>query len=186
MAEAADGSCVLRAWHQHEAGLRKFLRSRVGDEAIAEDMLQILFLKALRHGVGFCEVEHVRGWLYRSARNALIDRRRVTKDEIPVPESLPSIDEESVPLRSLASCLPQALEALNASDADAIRHCDLEGMSQTEYAALHGLSTPGAKSRLQRARRRLREELTKACDVRFDEQGQVCCFHCGEDILSPS
>ncbi|RLB44998.1 MAG: RNA polymerase subunit sigma-70 [Deltaproteobacteria bacterium] len=179
-----DGSCVLRAWHEHEAPLRRWLRARVGEDETAEDLLQTLFLNAVRHGVVFCEVEHVRGWLYRSARNAVIDRMRLKKDEIPVPETLASTAEESAPLKSLASCLPQALDALSPSDADAIRRCDLEGMSQIAYAELQHLSIPGAKSRLQRARGRLREELTRACDVRLDEQGRVCCFRCVEDILS--
>ena len=39
-----------------------------------------------------------------------------------------------------------------------------------------GLSLPGAKSRVQRARQRLREQLSAACQVKFDGAGQVCCF----------
>ena len=41
---------------------------------------------------------------------------------------------------------------------------------------LKGLSLPGAKSRVQRARQRLRERLASACQVRLDVEGQVCCF----------
>ncbi|MGC1518341.1 MAG: RNA polymerase subunit sigma-70, partial [Azonexus sp.] len=39
-----------------------------------------------------------------------------------------------------------------------------------------GISLPGAKSRIQRARKRLRNRLVKACQVTFDDQGEVCCF----------
>lgn len=49
-------------------------------------------------------------------------------------------------------------------------------MSQEDYARLKGLTLAGAKSRVQRARKRLRAHLTGVCQVRFDEAGRVCCF----------
>jgi len=49
-------------------------------------------------------------------------------------------------------------------------------MSQAEYAERLGISLPGAKSRVQRARQRLKAQLASACQVSFDEQGKVCCF----------
>ena len=39
-----------------------------------------------------------------------------------------------------------------------------------------GLSLPAAKSRVQRARLRLRAQLAEACQVTFDDKGKVCCF----------
>jgi RNA polymerase sigma-70 factor (ECF subfamily) len=49
-------------------------------------------------------------------------------------------------------------------------------MSQKDYAARLGLTLPGAKSRVQRARVRLKARLTEACQVKFDKDGEVCCF----------
>jgi RNA polymerase sigma-70 factor, ECF subfamily len=43
-----------------------------------------------------------------------------------------------------------------------------------DYAKARGLKLPTVKSRLQRARRRLREHMTGACQVQFDDSG-VCC-----------
>lgn len=168
--------CLLQAWHDHEGELRGWLQRRLRDDTVAEDMLQSLFLKALRQGERFCEVQHARAWLYRAARNALIDRARLHKDEVPLPELIELAPETSAPVESMATCLPRALRELPEADADILRRCDLEQMTQRAYAELHGLSIPGAKSRLQRARRRLKTHLTEVCQVQFDEQGQVCCF----------
>jgi RNA polymerase sigma-70 factor (ECF subfamily) len=49
-------------------------------------------------------------------------------------------------------------------------------MTQQDYAGRLGLSLPAAKSRVQRARVRLKSHLTEACQVSFDAAGQVCCF----------
>ncbi|RME26664.1 MAG: sigma-70 family RNA polymerase sigma factor [Deltaproteobacteria bacterium] len=167
--------CMLQAWAEHEAELHAFLRARCGDEQLAEDLLQDVFLKALRQGDRFCEVRQARAWLYRVARNALVDRHRVTRPHEVLGEPAAPEMEDPPPVLDLLDCLPRALEALSEADADIIRRCDLEGMSQADYARQHGLSLPGARSRIQRARRRLKAQLTRACQVRFDESGQVCC-----------
>jgi RNA polymerase sigma-70 factor (ECF subfamily) len=170
-----DQSCVLRAWESHEGELRSWLIRRLDrDEALAEEILQDVFLKAIRGH--FCEVERARAWLFTTARNAVIDHYRLRKTHVPVPDWLPDTNEEPRTVDAMTACLPRALSELSAPDADILRRCDLEGTSQVVYAAEHGLSIPGAKSRLQRARRRLRAHLTEACAVRLDDAGNVCSF----------
>ena len=61
-------------------------------------------------------------------------------------------------------------------DREAIERCDIGGMTQQAFAELEGLSLSGAKSRVQRARQRLRAQLLRACQVQLDEHGRVCCF----------
>ena len=58
-------------------------------------------------------------------------------------------------------------------DAAILRACDLEGQTQRDFAEAHGLSLPATKSRLLRARQRLRDRLTTACQVRFESDGSV-------------
>jgi len=76
----------------------------------------------------------------------------------------------------LAACLPRVLSELAPEAREAITLCDLDGITQAEYAQRLGLSLAGAKSRVQRARRRLRDQLAKFCQVRLDDDGKVCCF----------
>lgn len=169
-------NCLMTAWQRHEAELRAWLRGRLGNTHDAEDMLQDLFLKALRQDKKFCQIENARAWLYEVARNGLADRLRLKKDQVQLPDDLVHEFDEPVPVDTLAQCLPRALAELSDDDREAITLCDLEGLSQDEYARLKGLTLPGAKSRVQRARKRLRDHLSSACQVRFDEAGKVCCF----------
>jgi RNA polymerase sigma-70 factor (ECF subfamily) len=167
---------LLAAWDRHEKELRAFLIQRAGDPQLAEDLLQDVFLKALAKDGAFCELRNPRAWLFRVARNRLIDHLRSYKALGELRPDFPANDEERAPLASLTSCLPRALSEMPEEDREALTLCDLEGLPQAEYARRKGLSLPGAKSRLQRARRRLGEHLRQACQVRFDESGQVCCF----------
>jgi RNA polymerase sigma-70 factor (ECF subfamily) len=169
-------NCLMTAWHRHEAELRAWLRGRLGNPHDAEDVLQDLFLKALRQGWKFCQIENARAWLFEVARNAIADRQRLKREEVALPEDLVYENDEPAAVDSLAACLPRALSELSEEDREAITLCDLEGLKQEDYARMKGLTLPGAKSRVQRARKRLREHLTSACQVRFDASGKVCCF----------
>jgi RNA polymerase sigma-70 factor (ECF subfamily) len=166
----------MTAWHQYEAELRGWLRHRLGSAADAEDLLQDLFIKALRQGENFCAIANARAWLFEVARNALADRLRLARNTVELPENLSSDAEQTATVDSLAACLPRVLSELSRDDREAITLCDLEGLPQEEYARRKGLSLPGAKSRVQRARKRLRERLTQACQVRLDAAGQVSDF----------
>lgn len=169
-------NCLMRAWRQHEGELRGWLRKRLGNPVDAEDALQELFLKALRQQERFCAIVDARAWLFEVARNALADKLRLSRDMVELPEDLASATEESAPVDSLVGCLPRVLSELTPDDREAITLCDLGGMPQEEYARRKGLSLPGAKSRVQRARKRLRERLMAGCQVRLDAVGQVSDF----------
>jgi RNA polymerase sigma-70 factor (ECF subfamily) len=169
-------NCLMTAWHRHEAELRGWLRRRLGNPVDAEDMLQDLFIKAMRQGEGFCAISNARAWLFEVARNALADRLRLRRDMVELPADLSAESAEPAVVDTLAACLPRVLLELSPEDREAITLCDIEGVPQDEFARRKGLSLPGAKSRVQRARKRLRDQLTQACQVRIDAAGQVSDF----------
>lgn len=170
-------NCILSAWEQHEAEVLRFLRHRTGSADEADDLLQEVFLRAVNQGQSFCRVENRRAWLFHVARNLLIDRLRLTKAQVPLPDDLQAVEELGpAPVEQLSQCLPRVLSELSPEDRDAITLCDIEGLTQQAYANCINLTLPAAKARVQRARRRLREQLVNACQVSFDDSGQVCCF----------
>lgn len=170
-------TCLLSAWSTHAPELKRYLDHRLDDADEAADLLQDSFIKALRLGQGFCAVRNPRAWLFQVTRNTLTDRYRTQREHLPIPEDLPApLDTAPSPVETLAQCLPRVLTELSATDQLALILCDIEGQSQQILAERLGISLPGAKSRLQRARRRLQQRLVESCQVRFDEQGRVCCF----------
>ncbi len=110
------------------------------------------------------------------ARNALVDRFRVSRETVPLPEDLPARTDELATVDALTACLPRVLSELSAQDREAITACDLQGMAQADFARTRGLSLSGAKSRVQRARQRLRQRMTVACQVQIGQDGQISDF----------
>jgi RNA polymerase sigma-70 factor, ECF subfamily len=169
--------CVAAAWQAHHGELLGYLRHRLGDADTAADLLHDVFVKAMRQGQGFCRLDDPRAWLFQVARNAVVDRARAARPTEPLPDAidalaapepaaLPAVDE-------LAGCLVQCLDELSPDDAEILRGCDLQDQTVRAWAEARGLGLAAAKSRLLRARQRLRERMTRACQVRFDEHGSV-------------
>lgn len=169
-------NCLSTAWASHEPELRGWLRHRLGNPAEADDLLQDLFIKALRQGERFCSVQNARAWLFEVARNTLADRLRVARETVELPEDLAAPVDEPDAVDTLTACLPRVLSELSAEDREAITLCDLQGMSQADFAAARGLNLSAAKSRLQRARQRLKQRMTQVCQVQIDDAGHVADF----------
>ena len=172
-----DFACVAAAWQAHHAEMLGFLTHRLSDVDTANDVLHDVFMKAMRQGHGFCELDNPRAWLFQVARNSLIDRSRAARpvdplpsgfDELPAPES-----SVLAPIDDLANCVTRCLGELGVDDATIVRACDLEGRTVRGFAEGHDMSLPAAKSRLLRARQRLRARLITACQVRFADDGTV-------------
>jgi RNA polymerase sigma-70 factor (ECF subfamily) len=119
-------NCLTTAWTQHEPELRGWARHRLGSAEDADDLLQDLFLKALRQGERFCSVNNARAWLFEVARNTLADRLRVSRDTVELPEDLAQRVEETDTVDKLTACLPRVLSELTDEDREAIQLCDLQ------------------------------------------------------------
>lgn len=170
-------ACLMTAWSVCEGELLGYLRHRVGHIEDAEEVLQEVFIKAMRQGEQFCDVDNPRAWLFQVARNALADRLRVSREYVALPDDLVDPPQDiPLPVDDLSQCLPRVLSELSEEDRFAIVFCDMDGKSQQALAERLDLSLSGAKSRLQRARLRLKQRIEIACQVRFDESGAVCCF----------
>lgn len=171
---------LLSIWSRHEGELRRWLLSRAPVKSEVDDILQDVFLKTLKQGDAFDAIAQPRAWLFEVTRNTLTDRLRVSHDSLPLPEGLdelPAPADQCDPVDALAqACLPRVLSELDPQDREAIELCDLQGMAQDEFARLKNLTLPAAKSRVQRARKRMRERMTSACQVSFDDTGRLDDF----------
>jgi RNA polymerase sigma-70 factor, ECF subfamily len=142
----------------------------------AEDILQETFIKAFRSLNGFDGRSKVSTWLYRIATNeALMLIRKRKPDSISLQEPVENIEGEQEPLQIVDwCCLPEdellstevrrqldkAVESLPHSLRLVFLLRDIEGLSTRETAEVLDLTETAVKTRLSRARLRLREELT--------------------------
>ncbi|MDD5029110.1 MAG: sigma factor-like helix-turn-helix DNA-binding protein [Rhodoferax sp.] len=119
----------------------------------------------LRQGERFCALTNARAWLFEVARNL-----------VELPDDLKAKPEDVATVDVPTGCLPRVLSELSMDDREAITLCDLQGLPQADYAQRIGLSLGAAQSCVQRARVRLRAQISTACQVTTDDTGRVSDF----------
>lgn len=170
------------SWDQTFERLRTFIAARVGDDDVAADMAQDVLVRNIAAGA-LDRVDNPTAWLYRSARNAVIDHYRTRHPHDPLdeldglwPEPEPVDGRPNAAVRDLAGCLRPLAAQLPDIYRDALDRVDLAGQSHHDAAVELGISTSGMKSRVQRARRQLKDLLTGCCAVRLDRLGAVSSY----------
>ena len=162
--------------------LHGFIARRVRDADTADDLTQDVLLKAHRSGVDPAEVGDVAAWLYRIARNTIVDHyrhreRHPRPDELPAESVASDLDDETDSARrQLAVCLRPMVEGLDPIYRDALTLTDLGPLSQAEAARRAGISGSAMKSRVQRARAQLRQAVSACCAIHTDATGRVHDF----------
>jgi RNA polymerase sigma factor (sigma-70 family) len=153
---------------REESRLRHFIRRRVADPRDAEDILQDVFAELVEANSLLMPIEHVSGWLFRVARNRIIDLFRRKKGErLELEELLPSADagpDAELARATLLEELEEAIADLPAEQRDIFVAHELEGKSFKEMAAETGVSINTLLSRKRYAVLHLRERLRKSYD----------------------
>ena len=154
------------------ARLGRYVRRRVGHPPDAEDVLQDIFVRLLGSD-GPNEASKLLPWAFSVARNRVIDfyrerGRQLAWADGAVESDGPERDETRLDLRDALTSL---MSRLPEHDQEALRMVDLGGMSQKDYARSLGLRYVTAKSRVQRARKRLRREFERCCALVLDGRG---------------
>jgi RNA polymerase sigma-70 factor, ECF subfamily len=171
-----DVSPTEQTWRELVAQLRAFVRRRIADPDRADDLVADVLLRVHRNVGSLDDRERLPNWVFRIARNAVIDeyRRAGRSREHLVPTMIePPVEEpdDGDVLAELAACMRPLLQGLPAPQRRAVEMIDLDGLPQAEAAEREGVSLSGTKSRVQRGRRRLADLLGQCCALTLDVRG---------------
>lgn len=159
-----------------------YVRNKIGDPSSADDLTQDTFLRVERALANGTEPEHFRGWIFQIARNAVIDwrneRRRFVelKAEEKIGEGVDREEADSVDnefRQALFAYAAKVIEGMPAEDREALTLTELDGFSREDLANHLGISLPAAKSRVVRARAKLRKAIEDCCRLITDPYGKV-------------
>lgn len=178
MATDESSAPIATLLENHRAFLR-YLERRVGDRALAEDILQDAFAKVVARPTQAPADEGSVPWFYRTLRNAAIDqfRRRGAADrafdafarELELREA-PTGDMEA----EICACVSRLATTLKPEYAEALEAIEVTGTPVKAFAEQKGLSANNAAVRVFRAREALKKRVTESCGT-CAEHGCVNC-----------
>ncbi|HWB80087.1 MAG TPA: RNA polymerase sigma factor SigZ [Nannocystaceae bacterium] len=174
-----DAAIDRRSWDTIAGRLRPFIARRVGAAADADDVLQEVLLRVHRGLPELRDDDRVGPWMFRIARNAIVDHLRVrstraqASDDAELEAAAADNADEQDAAQAVVRALASFVADLPSPYREAITLTELEGRTQREGAEMLGIGLSAMKSRVQRGRAKLREMLDTCCEIALDTRGHV-------------
>jgi RNA polymerase sigma-70 factor (ECF subfamily) len=161
-----------------------YLERRVGDRALAEDILQDAFVRLAERPEQAPADEAAVPWFYRVLRNAAIDRFRrhgtaaralelFTRELETRTTVEPELEAE------ICGCITRLAGTLKAEYAEVLQAVDVDGMAVKAFAEQRGLSASNAGVRVFRAREALKRRLLESCGTCAEHGCRNCTCQTG-------
>ena len=168
---------LTQTWEELRAGLHRYVSSKVKVD-VAEDIVHDILLRVLQNEDKLIAAEHPIAWVYTVAKNRIADYYRNTSksshSNVNVEEFSAETEDISNDIDNhFAKCLRPLANRLDAKHKEALLLTDFDELKQTDVAKQLGISLSGMKSRVQRARIKLKNELLDCCAVEIDRFGKV-------------
>jgi RNA polymerase sigma-70 factor, ECF subfamily len=169
---------VETIYNDFHSKLRSFTIRQVSDSDTADEILQDVYLKIHSHIQDLRDTDRLESWIFQITRNAIADYYRMTRPQEDLPDSLPApVEDEPDAASEVAASIGDMLRCLPRKYRQALELTDMQGLSQAELAARLNMSISGAKSRVQRAREKLKDLLLDCCHFEFDRFGRVIDYY---------
>jgi RNA polymerase sigma-70 factor, ECF subfamily len=170
----------------HHDKIYRYVLRMVKNPAEAEDLTQDTFLRAFRGQEALRDPQAVRGWLYRIATHACLDRLRqrtppLSLDGLPAAERVAAAVSgdpsalEVAERKETSLCVQRCLDFLPDNYRAVILLYEAHSLTAAEIASLLGLKLTTVKMRLHRAHRMLQQVMECGCATSTNEQGVPVC-----------
>ena len=162
-------------WREHHDQLLSFIRKRIKDDDLAEDILQDVFVKILLKIDTLKDQSKLKSWIYQLTRNAIYDHYRSSRasEDIEKINSDADTDSLSQAMQEATGWIGYYVHALPETYREALVLYELEGMSQKEIAEKLNLSYVNTRTRIQRGRQILKKNLTDCCVFNVNTYGNI-------------
>jgi RNA polymerase sigma-70 factor, ECF subfamily len=181
-------------WASFETRLRGYVGSRVESRWV-DDVVGDILLKLVRHRNAVKAAGNPLAFVLRVASNAIADhyRRKSVEQRVladfeseNAEPGAPGDSTDDEATAEMARCVMPFIESLPEIYREALLLTEIDGLSQPEAARRLGISKSGMKSRVQRARARMKEALVDCCAVELDRRGGIVDYarrsvDCGDD-----
>lgn len=159
----------------HKGHLLNFIKTKIDDGHIAEDMLQEVSIKLFDNLNRKIEIKNYKTWLFQVTRNTISDYYRKNKEHSELSINQPEINTNlSACVCDLSGFVIQTY--LPEKYSKPLYLSDIEQKTQQEIAKMLDLSLTATKSRIQRGRKKLKELVSGCIDISYNNKGQVSDF----------
>lgn len=166
-----------QAFERFVGDVRRYVRHRVADPSVHDDIVQEVFLRVHDRREQVLNDERLAGWIRRITANVVTDHYRKRPPPELLPTDIPAPPQGHDPIELdralLGSWLAATVQQLEPHHREVLILTELQGLTQREAAARLGLSLPAVKARVRRGRAALMQRLQQCCHLDLDQRGAL-------------
>ncbi len=163
-----------RIWKDFNGELLRFIKVRVNDVSVAEDILQDVFVKIHKNITSIAKEEKITSWVYQITRNTIIDYYRKKKlDTTHLDFEILNTSETEEEEVRFTACLRPFIDQLPEDYKKVLLSTSFGKVSQKEFAENEKLSYSTVKSRVQRGKEKLKKLFVDCCALEADKYGNI-------------
>lgn len=163
---------VLSLWSNYKKGLEFYILKKAKDKEIANDLTHEVLLKIYNACCSDNEIKNVRSWMYQIAHNTTVDYfKKKNKFTNEIPEMF-EVDENNM-YEDAQKLVKPLIQLLPEKYAVPLQLSDIEEMKQADVSKKLNLSLTATKSRIQRARKLLKEKIIACSNLELDNNEKL-------------
>jgi len=160
-------------WNLYHQEIRHFIRSKVNDADLAEDILQDTFVTVHTKKSSLYDQSKLKAWIYQISRNLVnMHFRKLNQVYLPIETPVLETVESNENVR-IVECMKSFLQKMPRKYREAVEDVELYDLNQLQLAEKLNISYSGAKSRLQRGKKLLKKKLDACCSLIHDKYGNI-------------
>ena len=161
-----------QVWTKYADDLRRFIFSKIKDDAITDDILQDSFIKIHTKLHTLKDLNKLKSWIFSIARNSVMDYFKASNKTFEVAsfETEIALKED---MHTEKDCLRGILQNLPKKYRDPIFLSDIKGLKQQEVASQLKQNITTTKSQIQRARKLIAKGFMDCCGYVLNEEGKL-------------
>lgn len=175
MTELQKYDQISTFWLDYKDALHHYILKLVKDRDTANELSHEVLMKVYSSCCSGRPIRNIRAWLFQIAYNTCMDHFKKTKRATELKTDIPGV-EERVVYEEAGEFIAPLLKLLPQKYAVPLELSDVKGMKQQEVADEIGLTLTATKTRIQRGRRLLKEEIMSCFHVEVDQNGQLMAF----------
>lgn len=164
---------IAKIWEDFHKELRTYVAKTIRNQADTDDIMQDVFVKIIRNIEKVNKAENLRQYLYGIVKNAIKDYfNNQERNNNEIPDLVFEEEIESLNI-IIADKLKPFINQLPEKYKEALLITEFQNISQKELAEKLNISYSGAKSRVQRGKEKLKEQLLDCCVFQSDIYGNI-------------
>ncbi len=175
---------IEKLWVKVHGQLFGYISKHVKIQDDIDDIIQDTFVKVKSNINKLINPAKVESWIFQIARNTMNDYFRKQKKSFNNEQNLDEliiepnafVDQDinvQIQTKEFSEYAGFVVNELPEKYRKAVYMADIQGLSMKELAEELNISVSGAKSRVQRGRKLIREIILKCCDVNTDKYGNI-------------